>query len=85
MSAKLARRFVFLTKRLEELDKERYRHLDEIQKIIREHKDASKEIAEIKPAVLAWNEQELVRLGVRLPNPSDQRAGASPAPSESRC
>ena len=68
MSAKLARRFIFLTNRLKVLDESRYRYIDEIQKIIRWHNEASKEIAEITPAVLAWNEQELVRLGVRLPN-----------------
>ena len=67
MSAKLARRFVFLTKRLVELDRHRYRHIDEIQKIIREHNEASKELSEIRPAALEWHEQELMRLGVRRP------------------
>ena len=78
MSAKLARRFVFLTKRLVELDRHRYRHIDEIQKIIREHNEASKELSEIRPAALEWHEQELMRLGVRRPNDKDQTAGALP-------
>jgi hypothetical protein len=61
-----------------ELDRHRYRHIDEIQKIIREHNEASKELSEIRPAALEWHDQELMRLGVRRPNAKVTGPGEKP-------